>query len=803
MRGSTLGRIAALTLVGTLAWIGCSDRELLTGPPAGPQLQIQGSRPEIGVAIAAQERHNATLLDLPGVVGTAVAILPNGRIGVRIFVEYAGVRNLPSVIDGVPAAVEVTGRFMARSDPTTRQRPAPVGFSIGHPDITAGTIGARVRDASGNLFVLSNNHVLANQNDALIGDPEFQPGPFDGGTAADQVGTLAAFNPITFTTSASNMMDAALAATNASNVGNSTPADDGYGMPNSVIYGDANNDGTFDNVSALLGLNVQKYGRTTKLTHGQITGVNATVTVCYEVLSIFCIKSARFVNQLIITPGAFSGGGDSGSLIVSDDGNKNPVALLFAGSATQTIANRIDLVLNHFGVTVDGSAPPPVTDLATIGVSAPGAVDVGNTVVVTVTVQNVGTQDVTQAFGVALLDQTDHVVIGAQPVAGLAAGATATLTFSWNTTGRSIGSHTLRGFHGLADGSAGNNQATTTIEVTGSLTDVAVIGVSAPATVAVGSTVDVTVTVRNVGNQDVTTPFGVALLDQTDNIVIGAQPVAGLAVGATATLTFSWNTTGRSIGSHTLLSFHGLSDGVGANNQASTTVALSGPLTDIGVISVGAPGSVTVGNTVDVVVTVRNVGNQNVAGTFGVALVDQTDNVVIGAQPVAGLAVGATATLTFSWNTTGRSVGSHTLAGFHGFADGNGANNVATTTIAVTAPGVALHVGNLESLANSGGTSWSASVDITIHDANHQPLNGVHILGAWNPAGLASDECVTGDLGGNGTCFVLFPFVPNSQASVTFTVNSATLAGFVYQPGANHDPDGGSNGTAITVNRPF
>jgi len=52
-------------------------------------------------------------------------------------------------------------------------------------------------------------------------------------------------------------------------------------MPNSTIFGDANGDGLFDDRNALLGLNVQKYGRTTKLTHGQITGINATVTICY------------------------------------------------------------------------------------------------------------------------------------------------------------------------------------------------------------------------------------------------------------------------------------------------------------------------------------------------------------------------------------------------------------------------------------------------------------------------------------------------------------------------------------------
>jgi hypothetical protein len=573
MRRRMIGRTLALAVVltATLEWIGCSGRESFTGPAAGPEFQVQHARPEVEAAIAAQERHNATLLALPGVVGTAVGLLPNGRVGVHVFVDHAGVVAIPSVIDSVPVAVDVSGRFMARSDPTTRQRPAPLGFSVGHPAITAGSIGARVRDGTGNLFVLSNNHVLANANNALIGDPIYQPGPYDGGTAADQIGTLAAFDPIVFSILASNTIDAALAATTAANVGNATPTDDGYGMPNSAIYGDANHDGTFDNVSALLGLNVQKYGRTTKLTQGQITGVNATVLVCYDTQ---CSKEARFVDQLLITPGGFSGGGDSGSLIVTADGNKNPVGLLFAGSSTQTIANRIDRVLSYFGVTVDGAAPP-VTDLSLISVSAPSSVTAGNTVNAVVTVQNVGNQDVTTGFGVGLVDVTDGIVIGSQAVPGLAAGATASFTFGWNTAGRSIGNHTLVGLQGLPDAVAGNNQASTTVAVNAPVTDLAVTSVSAPGTASVGSMVSVAVTVRNVGNQDVTTAFGVGLVDATDHQPIGAQVVAGLAAGATTTVNFSWNTTGRSVGNHTLVGVVGFNDANAGNNQASATVSLT------------------------------------------------------------------------------------------------------------------------------------------------------------------------------------------------------------------------------------
>ena len=582
--------VLALALA-TLVWTGCSDSPTEPAAPArqlAPRLSASMSG-DVQRAIAAQERHNARLLAIPGVVGTAVGILPNGKAGVRVFVKDADVKNVPGFVDDIGVITEVTGQIVALSDPTLRARPAPIGYSVGHPAITAGTMGALVRNAASQLFVLSNNHVLANQNDAVIGDAALQPGPFDGGTAADKIGTLAAFQTINFS-GGSNTIDAAVALlTNPADASNSTPTDDGYGLPNSKIFGDANNDRVFDDKSALLGLNVEKYGRTTKLTHGQITGINGTINVCYEVLVIFCVKSATFVDQLIIGSGTFSGGGDSGSLIVTDDANRNPVGLLFAGGSTSTIANRIDLVLNRFGVSVDGA---------------------------------------------------------------------------------------------------------------------------------------------------------------------GSQP--------------------------------------------------PGPLTDIAVTGLSAPTSVTLGATVNVSVTVGNVGNQNVAGSFNVTLADNTAGTTIGTQVVNGLAVGATTTLNFSWNTTGATPGSHTLAASHTLADDNASNNSASTTSTVGAPSAAIHVGDLDGITSVSGSTWSATVEVTVHDANHSPLNGATVVGTWTGAGaLASNTCTTGELGGNGTCIFLAPSLSmKTKKSVSFTVSSVTMTGMTYQSSANHDPDGSSNGTTIKVNRP-
>ena len=580
-------RSATEVAILAVALVACADsRPTLTGPETTAS-RSAALASEVRLAINVQSRHTDALLDLPGVVGTAVGRLPNGRTGIRVFLASPNVEGVPGTIDGVPVGREVTGLFMALSDPTTRLRPAPLGFSVGHPAITAGTLGARVVNSVGTVFVLSNNHVLANSNNASIGDATWQPGAYDGGTAADQIGTLAAFRAIDFSSTAANTMDAALAQVNGADVGFGTPGDDGYGVPGSTIFGDANGDGLFDDKNALLGLPVQKYGRTTKLTKGTITGINATVSICYEVVFIFCTKSARFVDQLIIEPGGFSGGGDSGSLIVTDDASKSPTALLFAGSSTQTIANRLDLVLAHFGVSIDaGNAPPPT------------------------------------------------------------------------------------------------------------------------------------------------------------------------------------------------------------------------PLTDIAVASLTAPASVTQGATANVVVTVRNVGTEDVASPFDVTLDDVTGGVRIGTQAVQGLASGASASLTFSWNTSGASIGAHTLTGAHGFADENTPNNERSTTTTVNSPSVGIHIGDLDGFPMRGASSWAATVDITVHDANHQPLNGVTVVGRWSRSGLNSNTCTTGEGGGNGTCIVLFPSISLGASQIRFTVSSATRTGFTYESAANHDPDGDSNGTAIIVRRP-
>ncbi len=311
-----------------------------------------------------QDRWTDRLLQKKGVVGTATGVDAKGRPVVMVFAEQARIAGIPKTVDGVLVKVQVTGRLFARQkffagpatepprsdseplpgvvSPTDRlNRPVPIGVSTGNSGrCSSGTIACRVRGSDGKRYALSNNHVYALQNNANIGDDILQPGRADTGCQigpSDIIADLSAFVEIDLNGGV-NRVDAAIAEIREDALGNATP-EDGYGTPSSQT------------VSPTILQRVQKYGRTTALTEGFVIGVNATVNVRYSA------GIARFVDQLVVmgTRSGFIKSGDSGSLLVTKDGN-HPVGLLFAGSLGGRfgIANSIDDVLRELNVTIDG-----------------------------------------------------------------------------------------------------------------------------------------------------------------------------------------------------------------------------------------------------------------------------------------------------------------------------------------------------------------------------------------------------------------------------------------------------------------
>jgi len=227
-------------------------------------------------------------------------------------------------------------RFTAVQN-TVRVRPAPGGVSIGHEDITAGTLGGLVFDQDTNArVILSNNHVLANTNQGAAGDAILQPGPADGGTLADRIATLTRWVQIDFSDAGENLVDAAIA----------TPVDQADVTWDTLHIGPQTPSVIRILGGSDLGLPVQKTGRTTDHTTGFVQAIHATVRVKYDLF-----EKANFIDQIILSQPLgeeFSGPGDSGSLIYDSDARC--LGLLFAGSEGTptepgtTIANPIRAV---------------------------------------------------------------------------------------------------------------------------------------------------------------------------------------------------------------------------------------------------------------------------------------------------------------------------------------------------------------------------------------------------------------------------------------------------------------------------
>src|SRR6266511_693100 len=259
--------------------------------------------------------------------------------------------RLPREVNGHPVDVEQVGTFrrfmppasgaapaMAMPNPRKKIRPAQPGCSVGFKDpnnqfIMAGTFGALVRKGS-KRFILSNNHVLADENKLPLGSSIFQPCFLDAGNPPNNgpIAKLSKFVPLV-PGSVTNKVDCAIAQLNNNNL-----------ATNSVLFIGPPRGKTAGQIDMV----VHKFGRTTGFTVGRITSLETDVSVQYEAGIV------NFQDQIIIvglSAQPFSAAGDSGSLILERSTNK-AVGLLFAGSSTHTIANHINDVLRALNVSL-------------------------------------------------------------------------------------------------------------------------------------------------------------------------------------------------------------------------------------------------------------------------------------------------------------------------------------------------------------------------------------------------------------------------------------------------------------------
>ena len=307
-------------------------------PRAGPSPIVTASFPPEGAAPG---------LPLPVAIG--IGGTPRSyRLAIRVHDPFPGIaawlEHVRTLAKG-EVDVRVVGKVLAQKARAqsawnlARHRPLELGSSIGHARVTAGTLGAFALGVRGpGTFLLSNNHVLADEDRAKKGDAVLQPGRADGGRAPADV--VASYERAVRLKRTGNKVDAAIAR-----------LADGVEIGPLRLRGA----GTLlaPRVDALApGDRVLKLGRTTGLTRGVVSAIEVDrVIVGYDQ------GEKRFDDQIELTGLAntpFSRGGDSGSLIV--DAGRHPAALLFAGNdADTTYANPLAAVLAALKITLVGA----------------------------------------------------------------------------------------------------------------------------------------------------------------------------------------------------------------------------------------------------------------------------------------------------------------------------------------------------------------------------------------------------------------------------------------------------------------
>lgn len=251
-------------------------------------------------------------------------------------------QKIPSKFENYNTDV-IQANFRPYAAHQSRMRPAKPGCSIGHYNVTAGTFGLLTKDRkTKEPMILSNNHVLADSNNALKLDPILQPGAADEGEfLTDAIARLWRFVPIKFTYSYGtltgtnqistgiNIVDCAIA----------KPLDPDF--VEDEIIGIGKPEGVTTPQTEMI---VQKSGRTTgHTTDGKIINTDAEVQVGFGFEG-----TALYQHQTVIYKKGFADGGDSGSCIL--DMENNAVALLHAGDEETTIGCNMKTVLDCLNI---------------------------------------------------------------------------------------------------------------------------------------------------------------------------------------------------------------------------------------------------------------------------------------------------------------------------------------------------------------------------------------------------------------------------------------------------------------------
>ncbi len=401
------------------------------------------SQADLNAAIRLQEQVTPELLKKPDVLATGIVENAKGQLALQVYTELRSTaKQLPGTVGNLEVQVKpVPGGFKsgpsrssvtlqngvamskasrdkaaaeAKSgnnpnlvtavDPAQRfDRPVPIGVSSFNAQTddggggilcASGTLGVRAKDAGGKLYAISNSHVWGALGLASVGQLIVQPSQGDNNCLTEvdtnTIGTLVDFTDYTNSLNGPyfrpgitmNFIDAALMEVGEAldAEGNTVPAvgfatpSDGYGAPSSKILRQNR-----------LGLQVQKYGRTTGYTRGYTSAMNVMATIGgatpAEATDFYRLDEYTGFGEYA----SLGAPGDSGSLIVTLE-DRRPVSLLFAGGAvnlqqkTLTLGNQIGPVLDWFNVKIDDGADPNVQigGPTAAGMTGRGGIAMGN-----------------------------------------------------------------------------------------------------------------------------------------------------------------------------------------------------------------------------------------------------------------------------------------------------------------------------------------------------------------------------------------------------------------------------------------
>jgi hypothetical protein len=435
-----------------------------------------------------QARNERAILALPGVRGIGITREDETLMFLIWVNEARGIPSLPPSIEGVPIQIVRGGDFTSGGVDCTGQPqgshadfftpPIPMGVSTSNNMVEirricqVGTLGFRVRDpASGVIGYVANNHIAAGDafgcpNQADLGTPQFQPGLCDNNCMETfLIGTLSRYVPVNIGVGEISEVDAAFVE---SDQVSSLIFE--VGVPSSTIR---------EPDDTLIGETVQKSGRTTAVTQGQVMAVNFTVKVNLS-CNLIPDPQSTFVNQILAE--FATAGGDSGSPVVTLD--LEPVGLFHAvgPQGTAGIASPLGRVLELLGVELD--IPPVVCQLSpSSAINLPGT---SHTLTATVTNEGVPVPGVLVNFAVT---------------SGPNAGRTGSGTT--NSAGQTTFTYTSNGTEGTdmiqASGSASGQTFSCTATKTWSTTPLCEL-TPATDTNPVGTNHTVTATVTRGGN---------------------------------------------------------------------------------------------------------------------------------------------------------------------------------------------------------------------------------------------------------------------------------------------------------------